>query len=87
MGTGLGAVQILDGLQHGLVGPVLSGVGLAMFGVAWFMRPIPLGQPMGSIRDTLKNAQIGPHRVHAALVFSGLACLLVGLVLQYVMSV
>ena len=62
-------------------------MGLAMFGVAWFMQPLALGHPMGSIRDTLKNAQIGPHRAHAVLVFSGLACLLVGLVLKYVMAV
>ena len=74
-GAGFGAFQVVEGLRQGQVGLGLSGVGLVMLGLAWFMNPRAGGQP------------IGPKALHPVLVFGGLGVLALGLVLRYLVRV
>jgi uncharacterized protein YjeT (DUF2065 family) len=81
-GAGFGVIQILDARMSS----VALGLGLVLFGTAWFMHPIVLTRTMGSILSKIEDAEVGPKLLHTALTYSGLACMVVGFVLKYALK-
>jgi len=86
-GLGLGSVQIVEGIRHGLLGPVISGLGLALLGVTGFIQPLLQGSPAGSVLGTLNNSIVDSKPLRTILGFSSFACLFVGLILKYLVEV
>lgn len=74
-GAGFGLFQISEALPQRQIGLGLSGLGLVMLGLAWFMNPKAGGQT------------IGPKALQPVLVYGGLTCLVIGLVLRYIVKV
>lgn len=74
-GAGFGLFQVTEAWPQRQIGLGLSGLGLVVLGLAWFMNPKSGGQTMG------------PKALHPALVFGGLALLVLGLVLRYLVKV
>lgn len=86
-GAGLGVFQIAEGVQMSAIGLTISGLGLLSLGVSWFLRPIPLGRPIGSVLTSMADAALGSNALHTALTFTGMGCLVLGLVLRYALGV
>ena len=86
-GGGLGVFQIAQGVQQSGIGLAISGLGLLSLGVSWFLRPVPLGRPIGSVLKTMADAAIGSNALHTALTSTGIGCLVLGLVLRYALKV
>ena len=80
LGCALGAFKIVNGLQHSQIDPVISGLGLVMFGAAWFMQPL-----LPSLRsaEKTKSAMVGPSWLHSCLIFGGFVSMCIGLALKY----
>ncbi len=74
-GIGFGGLLIAEGLLLRQLGMGLSGVGLALLGIAWFLDPKAGGQALG------------PKALHPVLVYGGLGLLGLGLVLRYLVKV
>lgn len=74
-GAGVGLFQISEALPQRQIGLGLSGLGLVMLSLAWFMNPRAGGQA------------IGPKALHPVLVLGGLGVLALGLLLRYIVKV
>lgn len=74
-GVGFGLFQMMEAWPQRQIGLGLSGLGLVMMGLAWFMNPKVGGQA------------IGPKALHPALILCGGGALVLGLVLRYLVKV
>lgn len=74
-GVGFGLFQMMEAWPQRQIGLGLSGLGLVMMGMAWFLNPKVGGQ------------SIGPAKLHAVLIFGGGSALVIGLVLRYLVKV
>lgn len=82
-GVGIGVTSIVDGVCADLLGQSISGVGMAPFGVAWFMQPVLFKAPLADLAIHAQEAVIGPAKLRTGLLFAAMACLLVGMILRY----
>jgi hypothetical protein len=84
LGCGLGASKIIDGLQHHQIDQLISGLGFALFGAAWFIQPL---LPRIRSSEEIHKAMVGPAWLHTSLIFIGFSCWCIGLVLKHVVKV
>ena len=86
-GVGFGAYLLWHGVSTHQVGTALSGIGLMLFGAAWFMQPVLLTSPIRRSTLTSMATAIGPRRVRIVLPSAAFLCLVVGIVLRYAFKV
>ena len=82
-GVGIGAVSLVDGIHTNMLGTSLLGMGMALFGVCWFMQPLLFKTPISALAATVQRTTIGSKKLYLVISFSAMACLTVGMVLRY----
>jgi hypothetical protein len=87
-GLGIGSMGLWSGMQRGLIGETLCGVGLILLGIQGLLRPVVLSRA-GKIskEEMTREVSIGSDVLHGALSLAMAATLLVGIVLKYVVKV
>ena len=86
-GVGFGAYLLWHGVSGHLVGVSLSGVGLVLFGAAWFLHPVLLTSPIRRSTLTSTATAVGPRRIRTVLASAAFLCLAVGIILRYAFKV
>jgi hypothetical protein len=86
-GMSIGIYQINQGVDTQHVGVLISGIGMSLFGCAWFLRPVAIGIPLRLINQTSRQASLAPQSFYNALIFCAFGCLCFGLILRYMFSV
>lgn len=74
-GAGFGLFQVMEAWPQRQIGLGLSGLGMVMLGLSWFLNPKVGGRP------------IGPKTLQDVLMFGGVTALVLGLVLRYLAKV
>ena len=87
LGTGFGAYLLWLGVPAHHIGLSLSGVGLVLFGTAWFLHPVLLTSPIRRSTLTSTATAIGPQRIRTVLASTALLCLAIGIILRYAFKV
>ena len=87
-GVGLGSMSLWSGLQGGLVGESLIGIGLVLLGIQGLLRPVVLSR-VGKIskEEMSRDVSIGSDMLHGALSLGMAALLVVGVILKTVVKV
>ncbi|MEN3275657.1 MAG: hypothetical protein V7631_1447 [Massilia sp.] len=87
-GMGIGSMGLWSGMQRGLIGETLCGVGLILLGIQGLLRPVVLSRA-GKIskEEMTRDVSVGSDVLHGALSLAMAAALLVGIILKYVVKV
>lgn len=87
-GTGLGTMGLWSGMQGGLIGETLCGVGLILLGIQGLLRPVVLSRIAKISKEEMtREVSIGSDVLHGALSLAMAASLLVGIILKYVVKI
>lgn len=87
-GIGLGSMGLWNGMQRGLIGESLCGVGLILLGIQGLLRPVVLSRVAKISKEEMaREVSIGSDVLHGALSLAMATALLVGIVLKYVVNI
>lgn len=87
-GVGLGSLGLWSGIQRGLIGETLCGVGLVLLGIQGLLRPVVLSRVARISKEEMtREVSIGSDVLHGALSLAMAAALLVGIILKYVVKI
>lgn len=87
-GVSVGLERVWQGATNGQqVGLSLTGLGMLLFGIVWFLQPVCL---RGTLRESITashEAALGTQRIRSPLTFLALALLTLGVILSEVARV
>lgn len=87
-GVGLGGLGLWSGMQHGLIGETLCGIGLILLGIQGLLRPVVLSRVAKISKEEMtREVSVGSDVLHGALSLAMAATLLVGIVLKYIVKI
>lgn len=81
-GAIVGGNLAMHGVQEHSLGLALSGIGMGLFGILWFLSPIILGKTDGPLLAAIQRAALGPARLRRTLALGAIGCTTVGVVLR-----
>lgn len=86
-GVGLGGMGLWTGIQRGLSGETLIGIGLILLGIQGLLRPVVLTRAGKMSKEEMsREVAIGSDVMHGGLSLLMAAALLVGFVLKYIVK-
>ena len=87
-GVGLGGLGLSTGLERGLTGETLIGIGLILLGIQGLLRPVVLTRAGKMSKEEMsREVSVGSDTFHGGLSLVMAAALLVGFVLKYLVKV
>ena len=87
-GSVLGGMGVWSGLQQGLIGETMIGLGLILLGIQGLLRPVVLSRVAKMSKEEMtREVSIGPDTLHGALSLVMAATLVVGFVMKYLVKV
>lgn len=86
-GVGLGGLGLSTGIERGLTGETLIGIGLILLGIQGLLRPVVLTRAGKMSKEEMsREVAVGSDTFHGGLSLVMAACLLVGFVLKYIVK-
>jgi len=87
-GSVLGGMGVWSGLQQGLIGETMIGLGLILLGIQGLLRPVVLSRVAKMSKEEMtREVSIGSDTLHGALSLVMAATLVVGFVMKYLVKV
>lgn len=78
----MGGYRMIEGVQHGSVGMLVSASGWLLLGVLWFLSPLIIGRANGMGFDKKREAALGSDGLRTKLLLGAVACVFLGMVLR-----
>jgi hypothetical protein len=86
-GVGVGLYSVMEGVHAHQVGITLPGIGMMLFGIAWFMQPVVLDKPVSTLTASSQEVAIGPPALRKILTLGAFGCLAFGMIARYVIHI